>query len=324
MDDIRELGVIEESVSEAVTILGSKEFRDFHRYEVKDFSLETLYRFPFGIWFRGQANKEDKLTPTIFRRDDYDESSMFNHFQARATEYRNSYQSVFEWLCLMQHYGLPTRLLDWSESVLVALFFAAKGSEDSDGRVYILNARRLNFITNSRKWDIRERANVCAPGSLNVVARAHLAVTRSIPDWQQRMKSLNDRESWRKAQARKIGGMKDIDSDALATPIAVLPGRLNGRMIFQSSSFTLHGGKKYLERKDDPSFLPEPKRIEDLDGEQADPSRKFIFYLTVKREAKPKVLRELLLLGLHPGSLFPEIDRQAEYIQSFWRLSELD
>lgn len=48
------------------------------------------------------------------------------------------------WLTLMQHYGLPTRLLDWSESPLVALYFALSSQEDKDAAVWALNPMKLN------------------------------------------------------------------------------------------------------------------------------------------------------------------------------------
>lgn len=42
----------------------------------------------------------------------------------------------FEWLCLMQHYGIPTRLLDWSTNAFTALYFALHGKH-SKSRINI-------------------------------------------------------------------------------------------------------------------------------------------------------------------------------------------
>ncbi|MGJ8680834.1 FRG domain-containing protein [Paraglaciecola sp.] len=102
-----------------------------------------------SIWYRGQANKEWTLTPGYLRLiTPPSESTLIKKFkQSAAMLIDTAPNQSFDWLFLMQHYGVPTRLLDWSESPLVALYFAVENHrehDDVDAALWALRPSELN------------------------------------------------------------------------------------------------------------------------------------------------------------------------------------
>jgi hypothetical protein len=106
---------------------------------------------PAGLWWRGQANSSWPLRPAIMRKPywKYQEPSRTIAFRLRAQTRHHDcpeWKDTASWLFLMQHYGLETRLLDWTESPLVALYFAVADDDATDGALFALNPGLLNQL----------------------------------------------------------------------------------------------------------------------------------------------------------------------------------
>ena len=106
--------------------------------EIPDTSrlIETLNRFPNGYIFRGQSDSSWRLESSLERAigptwsnenaRKFEEFSLL-HFKSKFHLYDTENvqpQTKLAWLSLMQHYGVPTRLIDFTESPYIALYFA--------------------------------------------------------------------------------------------------------------------------------------------------------------------------------------------------------
>jgi hypothetical protein len=104
------------------------------------------------IWYRGHSINSWNLEPKLMRIPHRPpETHYLNKFKQDASIILNhSPRTEFEWLFLMQHYGVATRLLDWSESPLVGLYFALENNLDQDGALWVLLPCELNLKSNYR------------------------------------------------------------------------------------------------------------------------------------------------------------------------------
>ena len=95
--------------------------------------------------FRGHARQYGNLIPKVFREkyrtgiDYLNEPHFASRFQLDAPSVHANCPTNDDdlgWLFLMQHHGCPTRLLDWSQSVLVATYFVVSNHHSDDGELW--------------------------------------------------------------------------------------------------------------------------------------------------------------------------------------------
>jgi hypothetical protein len=177
----------------------------------------------WGPWFRGHRDATWSLTPTLYRDEPplrgirVVEDEIRQEFLMRAPSLSAERpQNSWEWYFLMQHSGAPTRLLDWTEGALIALFFAVRNKMDkSDAAVWALDPWKLNEF-------VLHVDEVIPPG-----AEAGLFKT----DANRYKPWLPDRYQ------------ESIELE-VELPVAVYPTHFARRISSQRSCFTIHGSAR--------------------------------------------------------------------------------
>lgn len=112
-------------------------------------ALSYLYELSLNqssLCFRGQADFGWAVQPSIYRFSNFSrfQTVQFERFLLNSKPPKPSpplthTEFDLEWLMVSQHYGMPTRLLDWTSDILIGLYFACAGKEnlDKDGALFI-------------------------------------------------------------------------------------------------------------------------------------------------------------------------------------------
>ena len=118
-----------------------------------------------NLFFRGHEDETYLLEPGVYRKDNTTKKNLIEHEDVIYREVISKAPQDFvgkntlESLALMQHYGVPTRILDLTESALVALYFACSNSknDDKNGEVIV-----FDIPTESVKYYNSDRVTILA------------------------------------------------------------------------------------------------------------------------------------------------------------------
>jgi hypothetical protein len=173
-------------------------------------------------WFRGHPERYNNLAPGIFRekyagqflfKPDF-ELRIYEEFKRIApsiSQFNILNYSDLEWLFVMQHYGLPTRLLDWTESILVASYFAVEKNFESDAELWAIFPDVLNH-----KYGFEGMPIIDNNKDLQFLA-----------------------STYRHTNPPKLAEELNLN-EIPHTPMALRPPIKFERMIYQQSVFTIH------------------------------------------------------------------------------------
>lgn len=253
----------------------------------------------FEYFFRGHNDSSYELIPSVYRRNLIrNEEKFYKEIISRAPNDFSSDKTTIEKLVKMQHYSLPTRLLDITSNPLVALYFACDSNPKKDGEVVVFKIPKLEI-----KFYDSDTVTILAN-----IAKRPIDLTIEGLDTSD-VDEFNESD----AIGRLLHEIRDdkshfhsiIDYRDLSKVLAVKVKLNNNRIVKQSGAFLLFG---FDQKKSNPANVPDSWIL-----------NKSKLDFKVSALNKEMIIEELDTLGINEGTLFPELDNQSKYLKKIYK-----
>ena len=243
----------------------------------------------YVYYYRGCAthNWEYNLIPSVYRNNHIvNEDVYFREMILRSPNDFLNDKTTLEKLVRMQHYKLPTRLLDITSNPLVALYFACGHFKEikSDGKVYQFKIKKENI----KYYDSDEVALIAN------LAKININKTNFIQNFDNLIHEISEEKPHYLDISSKKNKNKYQKYIMKIFPVKVKLN--NNRILRQSGSFLIFGISNLHSK------------IKTIDFQNSDIiiEKEFI----IDKNAKNRIRKSLNLLSINENTLFPELEYQ--------------
>lgn len=254
----------------------------------------------YEVFYRGHSNKKKyKLEPSLFRKDEdgnylYKDSEHILYRELLVSNSADFQSDVYtlDSLVRMQHYSLPTRLLDITSNPLIAIYFACKSYPDEDGEVVVFSMKRkdVKYFDSDVASCIANLARL--PQSEKDEIKFEEKGFNEQPPIRRLVHFIREEKPFFEAA---------IIPDDLRKIICVKGKKSNDRIASQSGAFLLFGLDAVFDEIGTPEII--------------------VSRITVNN--KKSILKELDMLNINESTVFPYIENSAKYVADKFKFNKL-
>lgn len=210
--------------------------------------LDVMGREDTGKLYRGQANSSWKLDSSLSRETNYinHEAEMYYEILSLKPDSFINDRTVYERLITMQHFGMPTRLMDVTRNPLVAIFFACNNLQRAnvDGIVYTFKKENKDFLNfeDEKLEKLRILFDKSNGKTIDLSKDPFLSKI-----WFIRGVAKNQRINSQSGDFIFVGSGANVEKELIDLPklTIVIDSKTKKTLLEQLESLNIHGGAVY-------------------------------------------------------------------------------